>query len=214
MTKLRAGLLIAVGVLLLVAVTGGTIFYVKIYRPIASPLMTMTGARALEERRLQNHAEFVPPESGELSAEQAANFVAVEETVHEELAAGAAVLARHHAGLLQAYQSQLLTTQATLLAFSDMKATYLKAKMAQIDAMNRANFSKQEFEWVRRQLYAAAGLRLSQLDVSDLLAGVPDATVEVRQFESAGRVPRQNEPLGRSLAPKLQAWVALGFFGL
>ena len=67
---------------------------------------------------------------------------------------------------------------------------------------------------MRRQLYCAAGLRLSQVDVSDVLAGVPDATVVVRQFEVTGGVPEQNRQLALPLASRLQTWSALGFFGL
>ncbi len=80
--------------------------------------------------------------------------------------------------------------------------------------MNRANFSKAEFEWVRRQLYSAAGLRFSQVDVSEVLAGVPNPTVAVRRFEPTGDVPDQNHGLALPLASRLQTWSALGFFGL
>ena len=214
MKKLGVGLLIAAGVLVLVAATAGTIFYVKVYRPIASPLMAIAGARTLEEQRLQNHGAFLPPISGELSAEQAARFGAVEEEVQKQIANGTALLASKQADLLRASDTHALSVPATLSVFGNIKGVYLKAKVAQIDAMNRANFSKEEFEWVRRQLYAGAGLRWSQLDTTDVIAGVPDATVEVRQFEPGIRVPGQNERLAKPLASKLQEWLALGFFGL
>jgi hypothetical protein len=214
MKTLGVGLLVAAGVLLLVLGTVGTVFYVKVYRPIASPLTAMGGAKTLEERRLQNRAEFRPPVSGALTAEQTANFVAVEEEVQKQLATGIAVLARKHADLELANEANALSVQEALLAFGDMKTLYLNAKMAQIDAMNRVHVSKEEFEWVRKQLYHAAGLRLSQLDVSEVLAGVRGAVVDVRQFEPGGPVPGQNERLARPLAPLLRAWLALGFFGL
>ena len=68
---------------------------------------------------------------------------------------------------------------------------------------------------MRRQLYGAAGLRLSQVDVSEVLAGVPDATVVVRrQFGLMEGVPAQNQQLAVPLAARLQTWSALGFFGL
>jgi hypothetical protein len=38
--------------------------------------------------------------------------------------------------------------------------------------------------------------------------------VEVRQFKPGGPVPEANQRLARPLASKLQAWLALGFFGL
>ncbi len=57
--KLAIGLLVAAGVLVLVIVAAGTVFYVKIYRPIASPLVAIAGASKLEETRLQNRDPFV-----------------------------------------------------------------------------------------------------------------------------------------------------------
>ena len=42
MKKLTVVLLIVAGVLLLAVAVAGTIFYVKVYRPIGSPLMAMS----------------------------------------------------------------------------------------------------------------------------------------------------------------------------
>jgi uncharacterized membrane protein len=214
MKKTGVVLLITGGVLVLALAGAGTVFYVRVYRPIGSPLMAMAGGKTLEERRLQNRAEFLPPSSGQLTAEQTTRFVGVEDEVLKQLAGGIAVLARAQRGLEQARDANTLSVQTALRAFGDIKVVYLSAKVAQIDAMNRANFAKTEFEWVRRQLYCAAGLRLSQVDVSDVLAGVPEATVVVRRFELTGGVPEQNQQLALPLASRLQTWSALGFFGL
>jgi hypothetical protein len=67
---------------------------------------------------------------------------------------------------------------------------------------------------VRKQLYDAAGLRWSQVDVSEVIAGVADASVVVRRFDSTGHSPEHNQGLARPLAAKLETWTALGFFGL
>ena len=58
MTKLRAGLLIGAGIFFLLIGIAGTFFYLRVYRPIASPLMAMSTGRILEERRLENHDPF------------------------------------------------------------------------------------------------------------------------------------------------------------
>jgi uncharacterized membrane protein len=214
MKKLGIGLLIAAAVLLLLVAIAGTVFYVRVYKPIGSPLMAMAGGKTLEEKRLQNHAEFTPPISRQVTAEQTADFVAVEEAVEKNLGTNVTVLAPNQADLERASTSNALSVRTTLLAFGNIKPVYLNAKTAQIDAMNRARFSKAEFEWVRRQLYSAAGLHWSQLDVSEVLEGLPDAAVKIRQFEPSRDVPEQNEQLARPHASKLQAWIAFAFFGL
>ena len=214
MKRLGIGLLIAAAALLLLVGIAGTVFYVRVYRPIGSPLMAMSGGKILEEKRLQNHGEFTPPISRQLTSEQTANFVAVEEAVEKDLGTNAAALAPNQADLERASTSNALSVRTTLRAFGNIKAVYLNAKMAQIDAMNRVKFSKAEFEWVRRQLYSAAGLHWSQLDVSEVLEGLPDAAVKIRQFEPGRDVPEQNERFARPHALKLQAWLAFAFFGL
>lgn len=214
MTKLRLGLLITAGVLVLLLGAAGTVFYVRVYRPIGAPLMAMSGATTLEAQRLQNRTEFVPSPSGDITKEQADRFVTVEQEVHSRLATGAAVLAQKQAELERANEASSLSVRATLLVFGDIKRIYLDAKVAQIDAMNRASFSKAEFEWVRRHLYSAAGLRLAQLDVSEIVAGDRDATVFVRRFAPEEPIGGVNERLARPLAPKLETWLPLAFFGL
>jgi len=214
MKKFLIGLIIVVGVLVLVVGTAGTIFYIKVLRPISSPLIAVTAARTLEERRLQNHAEFRPPGSGEVTAEQIRNFVAVEEAVQAQLGTGIALLTQKQTDLLRANEAEALSAKAVLLAFGDIRDLLLKAKMAQIDAMNLASFSKDEFEWVREQLYSGATLSWFQLDVSGIAAGVPDASVQVHKFEPERRVPEQNKRLALPLVSRLQGWFALGFFGL
>ena len=207
-------LLIVGAVILLVVGAAGAVFYVKVYRPIGSPLVAMAGGASLEKRRLQNVAEFLPPSSGELTADQAARFATVEEEVQHRLETKVSILVLNQADLEQADKARTLSVPIALKAFGQIKSVYLDAKMTQIDAMNRTNFSKKEFEWVRKQLYDAAGLQLSQVDVSEVVAGVPDAAVVVRTFDTTGHAAEQNQRLALPLAAKLKTWAALGFFGL
>jgi len=214
MRKLGVVILIVFGVLLVIGGAAGTYFYLAIYRPIASPLLAISGARTLEQQRLKNQADFLPPGSGEVTGAQAAGFSAVESAVVTHLGNRAVTLEQKRVTLEQASAANALTLKATLAAFADLKPVLLSAKLVQIDAMNRANFSKEEFEWVRQQLYAAAGVTFAQLDVSDLISGVPDSAAVVRPFAPGGRTVDRNLELAKPLAAHLQAWTSLAFFGL
>lgn len=214
MTTLRKGLLIAAGVFLVLIIGAGTAFYMMIYRPIAYPMMAMIGPHTLEVRTLQNKGPFEPPDSGALTPEQVANFVSVEEAVAASIGAGAAVFDQKRAELAQASATDVLSVRSALPAFADLKAPIMRAKVDQIEAMNRAKLSKQEFEWIRRELYRAAGLEFSQVDVSDLTTGEPDPTVTVRRFTADGPANPVNAQLAQPLAAKLRVWLAFAFFGL
>lgn len=205
--------LLTVGaVILLIVGVAGAVFYVKVYRPIGSPLMAMAGGMSLE-KRLKN-VTFLPPASRELTADQVARFAGVEEEVQRRLHTRLSSLAVNKAALEQASETRTLSLAVALKAFGQIKNAYLDAKTTQIDAMNRANFSKKEFEWVRKQLYDAAGLRLSQVDVSEVVAGEPDAAVVIRTFDPTGHAAEHNQRLALPLTAKLETWAALGFFGL
>lgn len=213
MKKIRLALLILSGLLLLIVGAAGTFFYFKVYRPIGAPLMAIAGAKTLEDRKLQQHGPFEAPSSGELTGDQTSRFVDVEEAVRKQLGTGMAFLAQGRADLEGARDGRTVPVKATLAAFGSVRRVFLDAKVTQIDAMNRANFSKAEFEWIRRQLYSAASLPLSQLDATELTAGVPDAMVVIREFTPEGALPA-NQRLARPLASKLQEWAVLAFFGL
>ena len=62
----------------------GVFFYVRVYRPIASPLMVMSSGKLLEERQLLTH-DFTPPATDALTAERLASLVdaAKVDTLHD-----------------------------------------------------------------------------------------------------------------------------------
>lgn len=213
MAKLRTALLVVAGTIVLLLVIGGTFFYLRVYKPISSPLMAMSTARILEERRLTNHDPFTATGSGKLTADQVRRFVAVEETVDTKVAGGAAALAAQQAALERADADGQLTVRTALSAFGEIKPILMDAKMTQIDAMNRERFSKAEFEWVRNQLYRGAGLRFARIDVSEILDGVQDAGVRVRAAPD-GPAPDANRVFAQPLAARLEQWRAFAFFGL
>ena len=214
MTMLKKVLLTAA--IVIVVLLGGfaAAFYVMIYRPIGSPMMAMVGTHTLETRTLQNRGPFDPPASGALTPEQVTRFVSVEEAVAARIGASAPVFEQKRLDLEQATEADVLSVRRALPAFADLKAPMMAAKVDQIAAMNRLNLSKQEFEWIRRELYRAADLEFTQLDVSDLLAGGPDPTLSVRRFPPDDPVRPENAGLAKPLAQKLAAWRAFAFFGL
>ncbi len=214
MTTLKKVLLTAaIGIVVLLGGLAAA-FYFMIYRPIASPMLAMVGTHTLETRTLQNHGPFDPPASGVLTPEQVTRFGSVEEAVAARVGASATVFDQQRLDLEQANEADVLSVRRALPAFAVLKSPMMSAKVDQINVMNSLNLSKREFEWIRRELYRAAGLEFTQLDVSDLLAGVPDPAVNVRRFPPEGPVPPENADLAKPLAQKLAAWRAFGFFGL
>ena len=212
MTGLQKGLLIgAVSFVLLIgACTAG--FYFKVYKPYAEPIMAMAISQALEDKQLKTR-DFTKPGSGEVTAEQVRRFVAVEDEVEIKVANAAISLADQQQVLERAEEAGTLTLQTALGAFGAIKPVLMTAKPLQIEAMNREHFSKREFEWVREQLYRAAAIRLTRVDVSDMTSGAPEPSIRVRTVPEQ-EIPPANQALARPIAAKLQSWRSFAFFGL
>jgi hypothetical protein len=102
-------------------------------------------------------------------------------------------------------------------AYRDLAAAYMDAKRAQVEALNRAGLSMEEYRWTRSQAYAALGMPLMDLDVAGLIEDVKAGRqVATPTFRIA--VPTAGSPATRPLVEPhrkaLEANVALASFGL
>jgi hypothetical protein len=70
------------------------------------------------------------------------------------------------------YQRLLARNNHDLSDYREYAATYLDAKRAQVDALNREGFSLEEYRWTRAQVYAALGVPLVDIDLSRIVADV------------------------------------------
>jgi hypothetical protein len=211
MTRLQKGLLIgAVSFVLLMGACGAG-FYFAIYKPYASPMMAMSISHALDQQLSEK--DFTKPGSGEVTTEQLRRFIAVEEAVETRIGDGRSALVEQQAVLERAGKAGDVVLDAALGAFGAVKPMLMDAKPRQIEIMTRERFSKREFEWVRDQLYRAAGINLTRVDVSDLFAGAPEPAIRVRAL-SPQEVPAANQTLVGPIVARLEAWRAFAFFGL
>lgn len=99
----------------------------------------------------------------------------------------------------------------------DVAGIYLDGKRAQVDALNRAGLSLEEYRWTRSRVYAALGVPLTEIDIAGIIADVKDgrhpATRAVQMAVDTTASPavrRLVEPHRKSLEEN----VGLAFFGL
>jgi len=202
----------AVAIILLGAVV--TAIYLSIRR-VTGPLVHLSAASAMEKNLPT--ADYRSAADGEVTESQLASFLAVETAVESRIGGrvvdlrGAAerVLTQSHGG------RDSLSLRPTLDALGPVGPAFLDGKKAQIDALKRAGMSRDEFEWVRQQLYHAAGIDVWQLDFSDLVAGVPDAGITLRPLpHRAAGAPPGNRALVAPHVDSLQRWTTLAAFSL
>ena len=215
MKKLAIGCVIFIAL----AVVGGTIGSYMVYRKVSS---TMSGFAELAtipklERSVRNQAPFRAPASGDVTPAQLDRYMSVQQKVRSRLGTRAAEIEEKYRTLLAKDSATVTDVPALIRAYRDLATGYVEAKRVQVNALNEAGLSLDEYRWVRRQAYAALGVPMMDLDIPQLVQEV-----------QSGRTPAHpvtTTPLGPSGTPTtlklvephrttLEANAGLAFFGL
>lgn len=213
-------------VLLAVVLGGGAYVLYRGARPIVDRVTGVTdGVRRLAdaseiERGLATTGPYVGPESGVLTGEQIARFLRVQEAVVAALGQRADAFGAKYRELTAPGPegpTTVPTLPQLLSALTELSTIYLDARRAQVAAMNRDGFSRDEFSWVRVRVYQAAGLDAMRYDARDLerliAAMATGARLEPPDVHLPD-APARNKELVRPHATKLAGWLGMAAFGL
>lgn len=217
MKKLVLGCL---GILVILAVSGGVLGYVYLVRPAREYLAAFREMAAIGDldKQISNQDAFDPPESGDLTPEMVDRFTRVQEAVRDALGARFADLESRYADLEAAAKAEAgrVSPDRVMAVYRDLAAALADAKRAQVKALNDAGFSLAEYEWVQRQMYEAAGILVASVDLDALRQAVTDRAdgLEVTPSPGAGEVPEGNKALVQPYLEKLKEWLPLAWFGL
>lgn len=212
-------LAIGCAVLLVLGMIGAAGASYFAYRKVSSTFAGFAELGTLPEleRAVQNQRPFTPPASGEPSQAQIDRLLKIQEAVRTRLGIRADQIEHRYRRLLAKDSSTVVDLPELISAYRDLATAYVDAKRAQVDALNRASLSLQEYRWTRSRAYAALGISLLDVDVSgiveDLKAGRQPGTQAPRLTDTSGVSPalrRQVEPHRKAL----EANVGLAFFGL
>ena len=212
MKKLAIGCLAVLVVLAVIAAVAGYFVYSK----ARSYVQQFQGIAALD-KNVANTAPFTPPAGGELTEEMVRRFVAVQESMHARLGARIEQMKARQDEFLRRQQAEQrqATTAENFTVIKDMMSLILEAKTAQVDGLNAARFSLDEYYWVRGQVYAAAGLPVSGFDLRALAGATGQGGDAAGRPPAAppGPAPDRNKQLVAPYLPKLKDWAVLAFFG-
>ena len=216
MKKLLIAVLVVVAVLCIAAVGAG--YYV--YRQLRSAVTQVAELGQIPEieRGLRVRGGFVAPRSEELTESQVTRFMRVQTQVRERIGGQFAEFEKKYKALAQKEHATIGDAPALLAAYRDMAAVWMDAKRTQVEALNDAGFSLEEYRWVRDQAYRAVGVPFVDLDISKLMqeaaAGrTADAPAQLRgAFGPNG--PEANRRLIEAFKKQLENNLALASFGL
>jgi hypothetical protein len=171
------------------------------------------------ERGVRNKEVFSPPPSAELTEAQVARFVQVQQQVRSLVGTRFAEFETKYKDLSERMnkdQGTVLDAPAVIGAYKDLAQTFVAAKRAQVDALNNAGMSLDEYRWIRTQAYAALGIPLGEFDVSQVIDDIREGR-QPRQPEGVvvgPTGPEVNRTLVEPHRTTLEENAALPFFGL
>jgi hypothetical protein len=215
MNKLVIG---CAGLMVVGLVGAGGASYVA-YRKVSSTFAGFAELGTLPElqRSVRNQRPFTPPAGGEPSQAQVERLLAIQQAVRTRLGARAEEIEHRYRRLLAKDSATVVDLPELVSAYRDLAGAYVDAKRAQVDALNQAGLSLEEYRWTRSRAYAALGMPLLDVDVAgiidDVTAGREPATPTARLTEPwsaspalRGRVEAHRKTLAEN--------VGLAFFGL
>ncbi|HYT75246.1 MAG TPA: hypothetical protein VEL79_10895 [Vicinamibacterales bacterium] len=170
------------------------------------------------ERSVRVRTPFVVPASGELTANQVARFMQVQTRVRDRLGRNLEAFQRNYKALAEKKQATMADLPALIAAYRDMAAGWLDAKRAQVEALNDAGLSLQEYRWIRSEAYRALDVPFIDVDFARIAerarsGGPPDAAVLVGGALT-GPGLASNLKLVERYRKQLEDYLPLAAFGL
>jgi hypothetical protein len=213
-------LLIALAIIMTLVVVAfvGVGFYV--YRQVKSTVTQFAELAQLPqiESRVRVRGPYAAPTSEELTEKQVARFMQVQTQVRQRLGERFAEFERKYKALADKKDATLADAPTVIAAYRDLAATWLEAKRTQVDALNDAGLSLEEYRWIRNQAYRALGVPFVDLDVSKIVESAQrgDSSVEPTQLRGAigPAGPAANQKLITAFKKQLEDNLALASFGL
>src|SRR5918993_1442858 len=150
---------LAIGCGLVLLLTGivaaGAAFFV--YRQVSSTIAQFSGFADLPELEdgVRNKSPYRPPASDELTDSQLEKLAQVQTTVRQRLGRKITEFEAKYKVLLDKQNATVVDVPAVIAAYGDLAATWMDAKRGQIEALNTAGLSLEEYRWIREQAYRA-----------------------------------------------------------
>jgi len=171
------------------------------------------------ERSVKVKGNYSPPASGELTKAQIDRLIAVQNAVRQKLGQQFAVMEQKYKTLTEKDKATIVDAPTLLAAYRDLAAAWIDAKRAQVDALNQAGISLEEYRWIREQAYRAVGMPFVDLDVSKFVdqirSGVSASFEPGRIGGSFGPGgPDANRTLVEPFKKQLENNLPLASFGL
>lgn len=206
-------------VLLVVGLAGaGAAYY--LYRQVSSTVTQFAELGQIPdlERNVRNRTPYTPPVSEELTESQIEKLVQVQAEVRRRIGERMKDFQAKYKTLAEKNDATIVDAPALMRAYRDLAATWLDAKRGQIEALNAAGLSLDEYRWIRDQAYRALGQPFVDLDIAKIVdearRGISSETAGQLRGAIGPAGPQSNRALIERFKKQLEENLALASFGL
>jgi hypothetical protein len=196
MKKLAIGCAVVL-VLFGIAAAGVTYYVYRQARTMVAQFAELSQVPNIE-RGLKLRGSYTPPVSEELTASQLERLLRVQTKIKQRLGTRFAELDQKYKTLTQKKEATIADMPALMAAYRDLAAAWVEAKRTQVDALNEAELSLEEYRWIREQAYRAVGMPYVDLDVGKIANAVKSGNVD---FSPGGRTRNEPGTLRGSIGP-------------
>ncbi|MCC5905444.1 MAG: hypothetical protein JJU13_04515 [Balneolaceae bacterium] len=203
-----------------VVVIGGGFFA---YQYVAKPMMgSISALENIHEKNTQisNQSSYTPPANRELEEAQVERFVNVQREIREGLENVLAEFQDKYEDLGEEWEERDPSIREMMNVWGDLVGMYSGAKQVQVDALNNANFSLEEYRYVQQSFYQALGVELFSYNIDQIAKAASEGNFDfdMEQFEETQRqmdeVPQRNRDLVAPYADSAEDWVVFAWWGL
>jgi hypothetical protein len=171
------------------------------------------------DKGIANKTSYQAPASGELTQAQVERYARVQEHVRKALGQRMAEFEEKYKHLKSDSNGKAEPSFTELIGgLRDLAGVFTQARRYQVDALNKEQFSQQEYSWVRTRVFQAAGVEVAHLiDVSQIERAVREGT-GMKDFEAPKLpdtdIPQKNRELVKPYLKQMDQWIPLAAFGL
>ena len=164
-------------------------------------------------QEVRNQRSYQAPLDQPLAAEQVSRYVDVQRAMLARLGTRVSELEAKYEQLSEkhAAANRDANLREVMEAWRDMVGLIVEAKRAQVDAINAAGMSLEEYNWIRAQVLFTLGHGFAAIDFAQLAEG---ASVPAPPDAPPAEVRDQNLETLQPYLENAEDWLPLSFFGL
>ena len=207
--KAGIGCAVALGVVSLIVVIGARIA-INHLQGFMGSAQQLAEISQLDDQ-VRNQRPYRPEADQALDETQVRRYVDIQRAMLAQLGARVEELEEKYQQLSDERGDRDPSLRDIMGAWQDMVDLIVQAKQAQVDALNEAEMSLEEYTWIRKQVLSTLGHGFAAFDISRLAA--EDDEPELPEAPPSD-VQQQNRELLEPYMDDADDWLPLSFFGL